>query len=74
MSPNPTVSLPMRGWDQLKVIEAVVQTGLKPGRALTTTELSIPDARTDDDVANAFAFKLAPPDRAGKNCGPVSNR
>ncbi|GGD75348.1 hypothetical protein [Caballeronia grimmiae] len=73
MSPNPPVSLPMREWDQLKVIEAVVQTGWKRERALTTSELSILAARTDDEVANALAFKLAT-DRAGKNCGPVSNR
>lgn len=33
MSPNPTVSLTMREWDRLKVIEAVVQTDVKPGLA-----------------------------------------
>lgn len=33
MSPNPPVSLTMREWNRAKLIESVVQTGLKPGRA-----------------------------------------
>jgi len=41
MSPNPTVSLTMREWDRLKVIEAVVQTGLKPGRAAVRLGLTV---------------------------------
>lgn len=41
MSPNPTVSLTMREWDRLKVIEAVVQTGLKPGRAAERLGLTV---------------------------------
>lgn len=41
MSPNPPVSLTMREWDRLKVIEAVVETGLKPGRAAERLGLTV---------------------------------
>jgi transposase len=41
MSPNTTVSLTMREWDRLKVIEAIVQTGLKPGRASERLGLTV---------------------------------
>jgi transposase len=41
MSPNPTVSLTMREWDRLKIIEAIVQMGLKPVRAAERLGLTV---------------------------------
>jgi transposase len=41
MSPNAPVSLTMGEWDRLKVIEAVVETGLKPGRAAECLGLTV---------------------------------
>lgn len=41
MSPNRTVSLTMREWDRLKIIEAIVQMGLKPGRAAERLGLTV---------------------------------
>jgi len=51
MSPNPPVSLTMREWDKLKVIEAVVQTGLKPGRAAASFDRFMASLRDPEDPA-----------------------
>ena len=41
MSPNPPVSVIMHEWNQPKLIEAIFQTGLKPGRATERLGLTV---------------------------------